>query len=316
MPKKGNVKDYTNYHNVVLISHTSKIMLNFLQATFQQYVNQELPDVQAGFRKGRGTRDQIASVHWIIEAREFQKTIWFCFIAFDGVDHNKLWKFLKRWEYQTTLTCLLRNLDADQEATVRTGHGETDWLKIGKGVCQGYILSPCVFNIHAVYVIQNARLDGSQAGSKISGRNINNFRYPDVVSCFGFAQLFATLWTRLPASSAHGILLTRILEWVAMSSSIFLTQGLRLCLLWFLNCTYIPYFWATRGSPRYADDTTQMAESEEELTSVLMKVKQESEKANLKLNLQNIGTIPTKNWLEGLVLQKNKEKEDSEIKWG
>ena len=117
------------------------------------------------------------------------------------------------------MTCLLRNFDADQEATVRTGHGATDWLKNGKGICQGYILSFCVFNVYAEYVIQNARLDESQAGSKISGRNINNFRYADVVSCFGLAQLFATLWTRLPASSAHGILLTRILEWVAMSSS-------------------------------------------------------------------------------------------------
>jgi len=182
-------------------------------------VNQEIPDVQVGFRKGRGTRDQIASVHWIIEAREFQKTIQFCFIAFDGVHHNKLWKFLKRWEYQTTLTCLLKNLDADQEATVRTGHGATDWFKIGKGVYQGYILLPCVFNVYTEYVVQNTRLDKSQAGSKISGRNINNFRYADEVNCFGHAQLFATLWTRLPASSAHGILLTRILEWVAMSSS-------------------------------------------------------------------------------------------------
>ena len=116
-------------------------------ARLQQYVNRELPDVQAGFRKGRGTRDQIANICWIIEkARKFQKNIYFCFIdyakAFDCVDHNKLWKILKEMEYQTILTCLLRNLYAGQEATVRTGHGTTDWFQIGKGVRQGCLLSP------------------------------------------------------------------------------------------------------------------------------------------------------------------------------
>ena len=122
-------------------------MLKILQARLQQYVNRELPDAQAGFRKGRGTREQIANIHWIIKkAEEFQKNIYFCFIdharAFDCVHHNKLWKILKEMEILDHRTCLLRNLYADQEATVRTGHGTTDWLYIGKGVRQGCILSP------------------------------------------------------------------------------------------------------------------------------------------------------------------------------
>ena len=125
-------------------------MLKILQARLHQYVNHEFPDVQAGFRKGRKTRDQIANIHWIIEkAGEFQKIIYFCFIeyakAFDCVDHNKLWKILKEMQIPDQLTCLLRNLHADQEATVRTGHGTTDWFQTGKGVCQGCILSPCSF---------------------------------------------------------------------------------------------------------------------------------------------------------------------------
>ena len=126
-------------------------MLEILQARLQQYVNRELPDVQAGFRKGRGTRDQIANIHRIIEkAREFQKNIYFCFVdcakAFDCVDHNKLWKILKEMRIPDHLTCLLRNLYAGHEATVRTGHGITDCFKIGKGVHQDCILSPCLFN--------------------------------------------------------------------------------------------------------------------------------------------------------------------------
>ena len=129
-------------------------MLKILQTRLQQYVNCELRDVQAGFRKGRGTRDQIANIHWIIEkAREFQKDIYFCFIdyakACDCVDHNKLWKILKEMGIPDHLTCLLRNLYAGQEATVRTGHGTTDWFQIGKGVRQGCILSPCLFNLYA-----------------------------------------------------------------------------------------------------------------------------------------------------------------------
>ena len=217
IPKKGNAKECSNYHTIALISHASKVMLKILQARLQQYMNRELPDVQAGFRKGRGTRDQIANICWIIKkAREFQKNIYFCFIdyakAFDCVDHNKLWKILKEMGIPDHLTCLLRNLYAGQEATVRTGHGTTDWFQIGKGVCQGCILSPCLFNFYAEYIMRNTGLEETQAGIKIAGRNINNLRY--------------------------------------------------------------------------ADDTTLMAESEEELKSLLMKVKEESEKVGLKLNIQ------------------------------
>ena len=177
----------------------------------------ELPDVQAGFRKGRGTRDQIANIRWIIKkAREFQKNIYFCFIdyakAFNCVDHNKLWKTLKQMGIPGHLTCLLRNLYAGQEATVRTGHGTTDWFQMGKGVRQGCILSPCLFNLYAEYIMRNAGLEEAQAGIKIARRNINNLRN--------------------------------------------------------------------------ADDTTLMAESEEELKSLFMKVKDESEKVGLKLNIQ------------------------------
>ena len=217
IPKKGNAKECSNYHTTALISHASKVILKILQARLQQYVNCELSDVQAGFRKGRGTRDQIANIRWIIKkGREFQKNIYFCFIdyakAFDCVDHNKLWKILKKMGIPHHLTCPLRNLYAGQEATVRTGHGTTDWFQIGKGVCQGCILSPCLFNLYAEYFMRNAGLDEAQAGIKISGRNINNLRY--------------------------------------------------------------------------ADDTTLMAESEEVLKSLLMKVKEESEKVGLKLNIQ------------------------------
>ena len=184
-------------------------MLKILQAWLQQYLSCELPDVEAGFREGRRTRDQIANIHWIMEkAIEFQKNIYFCFIdytkVFDCVDHNKLWKILKEMGIPSHLTCRLRNLYAGQEATVRTGHATTDWFQIGKGVRQGCILSPCLFNFYAEYIMRNAGLEETQAGIKIAGRNISHLRY--------------------------------------------------------------------------ADDTTLMAESEEELKSLLMKVKEESEK--------------------------------------
>ena len=134
-------------HLSYFISHASKVMLKILQARLQQYVNRELPDVQAGFRKGRGTRDQIANICWINKkAREFQKNIYFCFIdyakAFDCVDHKKLWKILKEMGIPDHLTSLLRNMYAAQEATVITGQGTTDWFQIGKGVCHSCILSP------------------------------------------------------------------------------------------------------------------------------------------------------------------------------
>ena len=208
-------------------------------------MNRELPDVQAGFRKGRGTRDQIANIRWIMEkAREFQKIIYFCFMdyakAFDCVDHNKLWKILKEMGIPDHLTCLfllpwtwgissrrlqqstataqtqtcltLRNLYAGQEVTVRTGHETTDWFQIGKGVHQGCILSPCLFSLYAEYIMRNTGLEEAQAGIKIARRIINNLRY--------------------------------------------------------------------------ADDTTLMAECEKELKSLLMKVKEESEKVGLKVNIQ------------------------------
>ena len=192
-------------------------MLKILQTRLQQYVNCELPEIQDEFRKDRGTRGQIANIHWIIEkAREFQKNIYFYFIdyakAFDCVDHNKLWKILQEIRIPDHLTCLLRNLYAGQEATARTGHGTTHWFQIGKGVHQGCILSLCSFNLYAEYIIGNTGLEEAQAGIKISWTNINNLRY--------------------------------------------------------------------------TDDTILMAESEEELKSLLMKVKEESEKVGLKLNIQ------------------------------
>ena len=159
-------------------------MLKLLHARLQHYMNWELTDVQAGFRKGRGTRDQITNICWITEkAREFQKNIYRCFTdyakAFDYADHNKLWKILKEMGILDHLTCLLRNLYAGQEATVSTGRRTADWFKIGKGVCQGCILSPCLFNFYAEYIMRNAGLEEAQAGIKIARRNINNLRYAD-----------------------------------------------------------------------------------------------------------------------------------------
>ena len=162
IPKKGNMKECSmtaQLHS----SYDGKVSLKILQLRLQQYMKWELPDVQTGFRKGRGTRDQTANI-WIIEkAREFQKTIYFCFIdyakAFDCVDHNQMWKILKEMTIPDHLTCLLRNLYACQEATVRTWHRTMDWFQIRKGVCQECILSPCLFNLYAEYIMQNAGLD-------------------------------------------------------------------------------------------------------------------------------------------------------------
>ena len=188
-------------------------MLKILQARLQQYMNHKLPDV---LEKAEDPEVK-SNISWIIKkARHFQKNIYFCFIdyakAFDCVDHNKLWKILKEMGIPDHLTCLLRNLYADQEERVRTGHGTTEWFQIGKGVRQGSVLSLCLFNLYAEYIIRNAGLDEVQAGIKIAGRNINNFGY--------------------------------------------------------------------------TDDTTLMAESEEELKSLLMKVEEESEKFGLKLSIQ------------------------------
>ena len=184
IPKKGNAKECSNYHTIALISNAIKAMLKSLQARLQHYVDWKFPDVQAGLRKDKWTRDQIANIRWVIgKAREFQKNTYFCFIdcakVFDCVDYSNLWKILQEMGIPDHLTCLPRNLYAGQEATVKTRHGTTGWFQIGKGVRQGCILSPCLFNFYAEYIIWNAGLDESQAGIKNVGRNINNFRYAD-----------------------------------------------------------------------------------------------------------------------------------------
>ena len=157
-------------------------MLKNHQARLQPYVNQELPDVQAGFRNGRETRDQIANIHWIIEkAREFQKNIYFCFTMPKPLTMwiTTNWKIPEEMRIPDHLTCLLRNLYAGQETTVKSGHRITGWFQIGKGVHQGCILSCCLLNLYAEYIMLNARLDEAQVGIKIAGRNINNLRYAD-----------------------------------------------------------------------------------------------------------------------------------------
>ena len=181
IPKKSSTKECADHQTIALVSHVSKVIFKILHARLQHYVNQELPDVQAGLRKGKGTRDQIANIHWIIEkAKEFQKNIYH-FIdytkAFDCVDHNKLWKVLKEMGIPDHLTCLLRNLYAGQEATVRTRHG-MGWFQIGNRVHPISILSPCLVNFYIEYIMQNAGLDESQAGINCQ-ENINNLRYAD-----------------------------------------------------------------------------------------------------------------------------------------
>ena len=152
--KKGSNKECSKHQTAALISHASKVILKILHFRIQHYANEELSDVQVGFRKGRGTRDQIVNICWITEkARKFQKNVYLCFIdypkVFDCVDYNKLWRALKEMGIPDHLSCLFRNLYVGQEATVRTGHGTTDWFKIVKGVWQGCILSPCLFNWYA-----------------------------------------------------------------------------------------------------------------------------------------------------------------------
>ena len=207
--RKAMPKNVQTTAQIALISHTSKVLLKILQARLQQYVNRDLPDGQAGFRKHRGTRDQIANIHWTIKkAIEFQKNIYFCFIdyvqVFDCVDHNKLWKILKELGIPDHLTWLLRNLHAGQEATVRTGHGTTDWFQIGKGVCQGYILSPRLFNLYAEYIMRNAGLEEAQAGIKIAGRNINNLRHADDTTLMAESEELKSLLMKMKEESEKG----------------------------------------------------------------------------------------------------------------
>ena len=171
-------------------------MLKILQTMLQQYVNHELPDVQAGFRKGRGTRGQNANIQWIIKkAREFQKNIYFCFIdfvkAFDYVDHNKLRKILKEMGIPDHLTCFLRNLYAGQETTVRTGQGTTDWFQIGKGVRQGCILSTCLFNFYAEYIMRTLDWKKHKLESRLPGE----------ISITSDMQMTLPLWQKVKRNS-------------------------------------------------------------------------------------------------------------------
>ena len=181
-------------------------MFKILQASLLQYVNRELPDVQAVFRKDRGARNQITNICWVIEkASEFQKNIYFCFIDFakasNCVDPNKRWKILQEMGIPNHLTCLLRNLYAGQGATVRTEHERTDWLQIGKEVGQGCILSPCLFNLYAEYIMRNAGLEEAQAGIKSAGRNINNLRYTDDTSLIAESKELKSLLMKVKEES-------------------------------------------------------------------------------------------------------------------
>ena len=164
LPKKGNAKECTKYCTIALISHTSNVMLKILQAILQQYVNCELPDVRAGLEKAEEPEIKLpTSARSSKKQDSSRKNIYFCFIdyakAFDSVDHKKLWKILKEIGIPDHLTCLLRNLYASQEAAVKTGHGTTDWFQIGKGLYQGCILSPCLFNFYAEYIMRNVGVD-------------------------------------------------------------------------------------------------------------------------------------------------------------
>ena len=224
IPKKGNAKEYSYYRTIAYFSHASKVMLKSPQVRLQQYVNHELPDVQAGFRKGRGTRDQIANICWIIEkARDFQKNIYFCFIdyakAFDYVDHNKLWKILKEMGIPDHPTCLLRNLYAGQKGKVRTGCGTTDWFQIREGVCQGCILSLCLFNFYAEYIMRNSGLDKPKAEVKIPRRNINNLSYADDTTLMAESEELENLLMKVKEESEKVSLKLNIQKTKIMASS-------------------------------------------------------------------------------------------------
>ncbi|CAF2127266.1 unnamed protein product [Rotaria magnacalcarata] len=208
IPKNGTVKDCSNYRTIALISHASKIMLKIIQRRLQTFLERELPDTQAGFRKGRGTRDQIANLRWIIEkAREHQKNFYLCFLdyskAFDCVDHTKLWSVLTKMGIPTHLIVLIKNLYSNPQATVKTEYGNTNWFNIGKGVRQGCILSPYLFNLYAEYIMRKVDIDETTAGIKIGGRNINNLRYADDTTLLTEnASDLKRLLTKLKAESA------------------------------------------------------------------------------------------------------------------
>ncbi|CAF3391752.1 unnamed protein product [Rotaria socialis] len=184
IPKNGNAKDCSNYRTIALISHASKIMLKIIQRRLEPFLEREMPVTQAGFRKGRGTRDQIANLRWLMEkAREYQKEFYLCFIdyskAFDCVDHEKLWSVLLEMGVPKHLIILMKNLYTNQQATVKTDYGNTNWFNIGKGVRQGCILSPYLFNLYAEHIMRKAGIEEAAGGIKIGGRNINNLRYAD-----------------------------------------------------------------------------------------------------------------------------------------
>lgn len=184
LPKKGDARDCCNYRTIALIPHASKILLKIIQERLRPTIEAELPKEQAGFRRGRGTRDHIANLRWIMEkTREYQKKIYMCFIdyskAFDCVEHDKLWKALQELGVSAHLIRLIRSLYEGQEATVRTTYGDTDWFEISKGVRQGCILSPFLFNLYAELIMRRAELGESEVGVKIGGKNINNLRYAD-----------------------------------------------------------------------------------------------------------------------------------------
>lgn len=217
LPKKGDVRDCNNYRTIALIPHASKVLLKIIQMRLGNVIDRELPDVQAGFRKGRGTRDHIANLRWIIEkANEYQKKLYMCFVdytkAFDCVEHDKLWKALRVVGVSPHLIRLIRSLYSEQEASVRTRYGDTEWFKIAKGTRQGCILSPFLFNLYAEVIMRKINLDEQNIGVKIGGRTISNLRY--------------------------------------------------------------------------ADDTTLMAESEKDLKKLILKLKEESEKVGLHLNIK------------------------------
>ena len=183
IPSKSSAKECSTFSTIALISHASKVMLKIIQARLQQYVNCELPYVQAGFRKGRRTEIKSpTSVRSSKKQESSRKTSTSALLTMPKlltVWTKTNWKILQEMGIPDHLTCLLRNLYAGQEATVRTGHGTTDQFQIGKGVHQGCILSPCLFNFYAEYIVRNAGLDEAQAGIKIARRNINNLRYRD-----------------------------------------------------------------------------------------------------------------------------------------